>query len=919
VKQAEKSQISRRSFGALDAHLIVAKFYHLAAKSLFFSRINCISALRRGPDGQISSLWHVRGHRSDRNEKFITNLALELREGGGNQPKEEQWLIATSRNQEEIPAQFKGLARRHRLPVPSVSMAIPIFGEQSGTALLDSRLFATLPLPIATSLPIHLHARWVLSSDRRSIHYVAADANGGRPLESLYNDFLLSEIIPSLYFDALAVVAPLYPDQVYRYWPTKAADGISAAVIQAFFKYFITAEQRVCRTVTGEWIAPKDAIFHTAKSYGVRLLLAKLQLPHFVETLPCSEQSPIAWENLRVDSADETAHLLRQRSRYVQRIFDSNVLNSSDIKSILRHLIDGKSDLVGIPLLLLADGSVEVFCTPDDPPVFSSNLRDIAKLFGPKRVIGSAIADDKHIVEALLEAHINVRNLDLSGIRQLFAQCPAKIVPKPKKGIRNTEEGWLTAVLQFLHNLDSIKLADLDDLPLIPTKNGNIVVSADYVEQNPVLWQSMLTEFRCPTTALIKLGVIIIDDKELIFLSPSLTISEVITTILSALSNVSAPGVSRQAPDEEWSNFAEWLGSNVIPSDIDQISVNILRRLRLFLGQRATESRMSLWAAQDLTMLPTGLSEAAFLLIKQYLPSTIKFALFSPILKAIFRRFPGNSSTNNVTHELTPEALLGLLRIPATISETRDHTYLRVIDLFISWHPGEFNDPLIPNQNRQISRPNEMYDHRVPVFANAFQGRSDRFVHEAYRVSPGFLDSLVDLGVRKDIRSEELMACVNALHEDAENDILTTERANDFWDYFNSRNAPSIIQLIDFEQICNLRFVPCTNLERHSHFPSFANPLPSVVSPKQVVLHRDLPVMWTQRASFTREPSHFLPAIMPLFGVPTAVEVVRFLRYQEIPSIDFFHSGVTHGYTGDQNCPTASCQYSFAYRHQGDI
>ena len=815
-------------------------------------------------------MWLVRGKRSDGGKgKRITRtrLTLKLDAGGGASPKKEQWLITTTLK-EDLPPQFVELAGPHRLPPLSVSMALLLDlapGNVSG-------LFATLPLPIATSLPVHLHAPWILSSDRRSIHYVTADASGERPLESVYNEYLLGKLIPPLYFDTLAHMTSDCECDVYLYWPTKIADNITRAVVKGFYDLFSTTEHLVCWTVTEQWIAPKNAIFHNMEC-PAGSLLADLEIPEFVLKLPNFDWSLVAWNDLRTDTPDELAQLLQDYSSDVRRTLspkkdEDGLLKSSEYSSILVYLINGEQSLVDIPLLQLGDRKVVSFRTSNKPFVFITNLLEIGQIFGKNHVVGPAVARDKIVIDYLVQADTNVRKLEKDGIRQLLAHCKAKVESGSIADRRDTAK-WYKEVLNFLRSLDCIEWSDVDDLPLIPTTTGKRVVSVGHAQTSEVLWASDLSRSKCPTVALIKLGLIIVDDDDLTFLPrPSGDHNQVVSAVLAAIRSVSG-GLGRLTRPVEvagWSELASWLKTTFIMSDLNDAEVSTLNRLPLFPAQCGAETASpSLWAARDLKMLPVALTDTDFNLVKQYLPPATAFTPFSTAASAIFRRCQRNA------YELTPETFLALLSIPPTVPESDDSNYRCLLQLFVSWHDKPFRAPLIPDANRIIRRPSDLYDQRVIVFRKAFEGRPV-FVHQSFRPNDGFCDGLVTLGVRKAIRSEELMACATALHEDAENGVIT-RRATPLWNYFNSNEAPAVIQHIAFYQISDLRFIP-RNPEPHPHFSGFATELPLVVSPNQVALRKELPVVWTQRAGFITEPSRFLITHMPSFGKPTAEEVV---------------------------------------------
>ena len=112
------------------------------------------------------------------------------------------------------------------------------------------------------------------------------------------------------------------------------------------------------------------------------------------------------------------------------------------------------------------------------------------------------------------------------------------------------------------------------------------------------------------------------------------------------------------------------------------------------------------------------------------------------------------------------------------------------------------------------------------------------------------------------------------------------ERATALYAYYNGDLWSTIMKRAElWEELDELRFIPRDQIRRHypTQVPGFspadyAEDLPMIVSPDEI-LRTDLQaVAWTQRALASIEPSEHLLVANPHFGVPTAEEVVGY-RY----------------------------------------
>src|ERR1700733_9993369 len=105
---------------------------------------------------------------------------------------------------------------------------------------MASKLFSTVPLSITSTLPVHLTAPFILSSDRRQIRLDGYDNS-----ESQYNSQLLVARIPELYLFLQADLLRRFKDN-QRWWPgnTKEENKITRSAVDAFYATHLKASER---------------------------------------------------------------------------------------------------------------------------------------------------------------------------------------------------------------------------------------------------------------------------------------------------------------------------------------------------------------------------------------------------------------------------------------------------------------------------------------------------------------------------------------------------------------------------------------------------------------------------------------------------------------------------------------------------
>lgn len=128
----------------------------------------------------------------------------------------------------------------------------------------DGRAFCFLPLPVNTSLPVHVNAYFELSSNRRDIWF-GSDMAGGGKKRSEWNMHLLEGAAAPAYGHLLEKVAlEIGPcDLYFSFWPTILGVEPWSSMVRQLYHFVADSGVRVLYTRArgGQWISTKQAIF----------------------------------------------------------------------------------------------------------------------------------------------------------------------------------------------------------------------------------------------------------------------------------------------------------------------------------------------------------------------------------------------------------------------------------------------------------------------------------------------------------------------------------------------------------------------------------------------------------------------------------------------------------------------------------
>jgi hypothetical protein len=193
----------------------------------FLKHVTTINISIINPDGsqqQVSSTHVERTVLWDFKNEACFNLAIETTpqplgfvdstEAPSSTTQVSHWLVLQGQ------ARDTDLLAKQLACSTMMAVACRLAGS-SPTQSLKGRVYCHLPLPIFTGLPVHLHASFAVSSNRRSLWTADAAMDGMGKSRGLWNQQLLTQTAPRLYAKLIRelVSQALPPEQVYSVFP----------------------------------------------------------------------------------------------------------------------------------------------------------------------------------------------------------------------------------------------------------------------------------------------------------------------------------------------------------------------------------------------------------------------------------------------------------------------------------------------------------------------------------------------------------------------------------------------------------------------------------------------------------------------------------------------------------------------------
>ncbi|KAI0739602.1 hypothetical protein C8Q80DRAFT_1274667 [Daedaleopsis nitida] len=935
AKQAsEPSSLSKVSLEAWSVCEMLERHKSLAAQSLFFIPVNRITA---SASAVALPLWTVSANRVEvpsENEPYsVQNVDITVSERNiiySNSHATSWSTFVYVIPSASYPPWVPEVLEKHRMKQVRIALASE-HGVDSDCSAAKAKthratqklFFTSLPLPIMTTLPVHVNASFVLADDRRSIRW---DGDGTLNRDSEFNHWLLSSMIPPLYLFLLEVWHRSLPKSLAP-WPghgNDPPDTLSRTVVDGFYSDCLSRSTRpVCRTITGRCIIPSSAVLHSASDpLAIRIVLRFLKPDDLVKLPSDVRIRVLALPGMRrVDSSYISTVISQQEPRFLE-VYRSGELGVHHLKDIIKFLLplgDSPTEttarsaevLAGLPLLPLADESLARIKAEGEAAsvVFTGAWEQSVQegtpypwpVFPARRFLHPSLDQ-----ELLLERGLNVKRLEGSDVVSLLQDV---IAPAARRDVTATERAWILSFWSLYPKLPNRpKLDQLSQFPLIPTASDLIFFSLNNAIALPTIgYPEARARDDCSIiTPLQKLGAEFVLERLQVTSSwntaghlalpfevrchlsvVAFTFKRVLAIFQHLFDTYGQDFVHRRFDalcDGERKQLASWVRHNLGTWQDDRTGgsdsnaeVDIVPHLPIWTAYPSVSGSPTLLSLTDtfVRILPMGITLTHVILYLGKNPS-LHFVEYSTEMSKLVNVNP-----------MSFDDFVRLLKFaPYFRNVDSIGRYKLLLNCVLRY---AFDRPVpglaVPNEGLELVDISTVYKSNVPEFQAAFAHRlNQNFVHSLLRT---YEDRMVALGLRVDLDCSSFLTCVQAMDEDFDKESLEDcERSRVIFAWYSTQ-LPLKAEGNDawWRSLDAYSFIPRHASRRIGSLTTFeasefSVPLPCIVSPNRILLHEHSSVCWTQRALFPEQSSVIRRLVMAdeSIGVPTVEEVVKHLR-----------------------------------------
>lgn len=839
----------------------------IAAQALMFTELELIEVRSRDQQGNKKSGWSVKAKRGAKlhHEGQFTMHSLHISASGNLDGICGEWHLFAHKTEKELPSQFQPLLTKHRLrhPIKIAFAAGPNPSKYSG------QLFATMPLPEMSGLPVHFHAPFILTSDRGSIRLSS--------IEGGYNKWLREIVAPSLYvylLERLLQQQPEQPNDYWMWWPKP--DHSNPLTLSLYTSLLAETQAAIYITTTNQFINPSQAIFFVGEGHPhVKLLnligiTNLVEIPAFIQTALKSNiklLDPVFVQKALLMNADKVKAALADKTR--------QHITVKEIMEILRFLLRGKRgtpmSLQGLPLLPLSNGTFATFQFPTATHTGSFFVWNFSNQDCSPFPADRLIDPDFRVSELEeLERDYNVSKLDGSAVKELIA---AYVQPSQKRANCNQEYSlWVDSFWKGYDKM-GIHEDDIASFPLVLTSIPELYVSLRECRTGSVLIPEA-SEPRHEVDRLLpglnSLGITVVFPTECppalrkIIRSSTYSHADVWNIVRffngmdqSAISSsFNYMAADQRTPLAIW--LTKWMNAVTLPED---------------LHKTATASYLPIWplldgsgfvAATDATMLPADIT----------FPTSDILECSSAALKG---RLVAHSAALEYTFRLRPlthQTLWSALDLKEnrTLKPNERASCHRLLRAAIQSRVSEIDGSLlvIPDGHSKLVKVRNLYGRSQPLFLSTFEIHLDKLIHSDFLALE---QQLARYGLNTEMNTDSFIVCAETIHSEAPNSARRLGRATNLYKWYSEKlSDPS--QENRWAELDNFRFIPPTQSARAEsyEFRHLKFQGQDLFSPQEVLLPIHEPIAWTQRAMF--KPSIRLTSANPNIGKPTPIEVV---------------------------------------------
>ncbi|KIM37442.1 hypothetical protein M413DRAFT_30903 [Hebeloma cylindrosporum] len=855
---------------------IVEPFLESAANCLLFTKIDVISALVRESTGVPIQLWSFEAYRTQGLIEEATGYSIHdviITDAAGS---DFAWKVAkASVSGDYVPLELQGpLVARHRLRLPAVA-GLALSLNHTPQARRSYKFFSTLPLGIPTSLPLHVMASFILSSDRR---HIRLDERGDH--ETQYNKWLLSKVIPLLYLFLLEhSLQSEDPIDNKEWWPRHLLDDdiLSRIIVESFYSdpmNLKSCSRRVFRSSNypALSLSPQEAVLSGDEPAGIAEALSSLGSTRIVTLSRGAHRIAVEKAGMVAVNPEFLRDEIAQQPEIVTSVLPFKILE--DIIAFLSNpKLEQATLLVGLSILPLQNGSFGTFQEKSNPEsyyVWTPQLPDVPHNFPEQNFVHPKLK-----VKNLLKAGLNIQRLDPISIVGLIAkQLPASSPFQPPEELSTWIYDFWASWPEYVQlGLDH---SQISVFPLVPTIDQTTFVSLSQCKDSTAVLVGGHTQYaQALRSCLAAVGLMVVrlDEEptppalQYILQTPGyppLTFEGLLSALVPFQNTLTER--FNNLDEELRSQFASWARPEI--REIPEALIPIAQELPIW---------RSACRGSGLELLPAS---ATFML-----PQAIRRDLVAPFISQYVANDGPLQHLNGPT--LTFVELADKLELPSTFTHPEMLSYGQLLQAWISRLPPGFTNPIpLPNSNLELKASTELYS-RDALFLAAFGSDSELFMPPELQELERALHKH---GLRNDAQLDIPMfqMCAEAVNNRQEDDRAAG--AVVVYDAY-CVSLPMQVGANDQEswrQLDDLWFIPRRmdterRLEDGPQEPGLEIPLsvtmlPLVASPIDLVKQEFESVAWTQRATFATQPHQRVQVAYPALGRPTFHEVIRHLR-----------------------------------------
>lgn len=407
----------------------------------------------------------------------------------------------------ELIGAIEEMSKQKEKAVPWAGAAARIATSNTKTASqpFKGRAYCFLPLPLETGLPIHINGYFDLDDSRRNL--TSADStttSNARRLKVSWNQLLVSHVLShacaNLIADLVLDVGTNRPNDFYTLWPLSNDLPQSLKALPNHVVRLLHRKNVIRSTGNNGWGEPSNVYVlpENGKDLMEPLCAEGLAFPD----PPLPPQIVSAFDavglSLKILKPSKLRELLKVNHPLgvtLEKAPRPCLRKRQWIEKLLHYcLSDGCKDLHGLPLAILADGTLQAFA--HNPPGFiyyteNDVVRSIFTNYptwflDPKLVEQVPKVKEKNGLLEITPVEVGKRLSDVMRAPQAGGyqwQPDANTLPNAK---------WLAQVYHYFTQVNDLPSEQLKQLPLVPANDGRLYQGGN--PQTPLLCRSNIAQ-----------------------------------------------------------------------------------------------------------------------------------------------------------------------------------------------------------------------------------------------------------------------------------------------------------------------------------------------------------------------------------------------------------------------------------------